>query len=468
MRAIENPPLSRQDARPVRRVALLLALPVALATASASAREQAGCAQVSGVRGPAPFAVSFTASCAAAAYHWDFGDGASADGAAASHTFAAGRFAVTLTVTQPDGSAATERLSIDSLGLSLSARHAGRYGRPILFRGRLVPAEKGRVQLYRGSRFVGSAPVRAGGSFRLRPRLVAPGPWQARFQGAASPPVSVLVRPRLVARFDGSGAVGTPLALVARVVPAAAGEVSVRIWKNGTLRVARTYPHGARITLDTTRTAAYRVAVASVPRPGFARAARGFSTRLFLPTLRPGASGPTVARLVSTLASLHYAVRRTGSFGPELVDSLYAFQKVQGLPRTGVADAATWRALAHPRLAQPRYSSPADHLEIDKGHQVLYVVRGGQVALIVPVSTAGIPGHFTPEGRFAIYRKVVGFDPSPLGTLYDPMYFTGGYAVHGNPSVPPYPASHGCVRVPMWIAPYLFQTNSYGETVYVY
>ena len=60
------------------------------------------------------------------------------------------------------------------------------------------------------------------------------------------------------------------------------------------------------------------------------------------------------------------------------------------------------------------------------------------------------------------------FDASPLGTLFDPMYFTGGYAVHGNPIVPPYPASHGCVRVPMWIAPYLFQTNRYGETVYVY
>jgi hypothetical protein len=452
----------------VRRVALLLALPVALATPSASAREQADCAQVSGVKGPAPFAVTFTASCAAAAYHWDFGDGTAADGAAVSHTFAAGRFAVTLTITQPDGSTAAERLSIDSLGLSLSARHAGRYGQPLLFRGRLVPAEKGRVRLYRGSRFVGSAPIRAGGSFRLRPRLVSPGPWQARFQGAVSPPVSVLVRPRLVVHFDGSGAVGTPLALVARLVPAAAGEVSVRIWKNGALRVSRTYPHGARIALDTSRTSSYRVAVTSVPRPGFARAARGLQTRLFLPTLRPGASGPTVARLVSTLASLHYAVRRTGSFGPELVDSLYAFQKVQGLPRTGVADAATWRALAHPRLAQPRYSSPADHLEIDKGHQVLFVVRGGRVALIVPVSTAGIAGYFTPVGRFAIYRKVVGFDPSPLGTLFDPMYFTGGYAVHGNPSVPPYPASHGCVRVPMWIAPYLFQTNAYGETVDVY
>jgi lipoprotein-anchoring transpeptidase ErfK/SrfK len=80
---------------------------------------------------------------------------------------------------------------------------------------------------------------------------------------------------------------------------------------------------------------------------------------------------------------------------------------------------------------------------------------------IVPISTAGVAGTFTPVGRFTVYRKVGGFDPSPLGTLYDPLYFTGGYAIHGNPSVPPYPASHGCVRIPMWVAPY-------GETVYVY
>jgi lipoprotein-anchoring transpeptidase ErfK/SrfK len=48
------------------------------------------------------------------------------------------------------------------------------------------------------------------------------------------------------------------------------------------------------------------------------------------------------------------------------------------------------------------------------------------------------------------------------------MYFTGGYAIHGNPSVPPYPASHGCVRVPMWVAPLLYATTPYGQTVYVY
>jgi lipoprotein-anchoring transpeptidase ErfK/SrfK len=151
-----------------------------------------------------------------------------------------------------------------------------------------------------------------------------------------------------------------------------------------------------------------------------------------------------------------------------MLDAVYAFQKVQGLPRTGAVDARFWRALGSARTPSPHYAQPAAHLEVNKGRQVLYVVRGGRVALIVPISTAGVSGTYTPVGRFAIYRKVVGFDPSPLGTLYDPMYFTGGYAIHGNPSVPPYPASHGCVRVPMWLAPHLYATNSYGETVYVY
>ena len=136
--------------------------------------------------------------------------------------------------------------------------------------------------------------------------------------------------------------------------------------------------------------------------------------------------------------------------------------------RDVAAEVGPWQFTHTTGRAYRSRAALVEYLEIDKGHQVLYVVRGGQVALIVPVSTAGIAGYFTPVGRFAIYRKVTGFDPSPLGTLFDPMYFTGGYAIHGNPSVPPYPASHGCVRVPMWIAPHLYETNPYGETVYVY
>ena len=96
------------------------------------------------------------------------------------------------------------------------------------------------------------------------------------------------------------------------------------------------------------------------------------------------------------------------------------------------------------------------------------VVRNGRAVLISPVSTAGIAGYFTPLGRFAIGRKVPGYDPSPLGVLYKPMYFYGGYAIHGSPSIPPYPASHGCVRVPNFVADRLYESEPYGEAVIVY
>jgi lipoprotein-anchoring transpeptidase ErfK/SrfK len=52
--------------------------------------------------------------------------------------------------------------------------------------------------------------------------------------------------------------------------------------------------------------------------------------------------------------------------------------------------------------------------------------------------------------------------------LYYPTYFVRGFAIHGYPSVPAYPASHGCVRVPLWVAPRLYAMNSYGAAVYVY
>jgi lipoprotein-anchoring transpeptidase ErfK/SrfK len=179
-------------------------------------------------------------------------------------------------------------------------------------------------------------------------------------------------------------------------------------------------------------------------------------------------TGAAVAQLAASLRRLHYLAPVSAAFDSRMLDAVYAFEKVQGLPRNGTVDASFWRRLANPFVPHPRFRAPADHLEVDKPLQVLYVVRHAQVAQIAPVSTAGLPGKFTPVGRFSIIRKVNGFDPSPLGTLYDPMYFVGGYAIHGNPSVPPYPASHGCVRVPMWIAPYLFASNAYGETVYVY
>ncbi len=52
--------------------------------------------------------------------------------------------------------------------------------------------------------------------------------------------------------------------------------------------------------------------------------------------------------------------------------------------------------------------------------------------------------------------------------LYNPFYFRGGYAVHGSPSVPNYPASHGCIRVTMWDMDLLLDYLEIGQTVYLY
>jgi N-acetylmuramoyl-L-alanine amidase len=160
------------------------------------------------------------------------------------------------------------------------------------------------------------------------------------------------------------------------------------------------------------------------------------------------------------LAALHYAVAVNGSFGDDDVEAVYAFQKVEGLARTGTVDAALWSRLAHAHTPSARYAG--DHVEVDKTRQVLLVVRGGQVELIVAVST-GATGN-TPLGVWHVYRKVQGFD----WVLYYPSYFLRGFAVHGYPDVPPYPASHGCVRIPMWVAATVYAQIAYGSAIYVY
>jgi hypothetical protein len=74
----------------------------------------------------------------------------------------------------------------------------------------------------------------------------------------------------------------------------------------------------------------------------------------------------------------------------------------------------------------------------------------------------------TPSGRFTYREYRDGWDKSPLGQLYNPFYFNGGIAVHGYQSVPAYPASHGCTRIPMHIAEYFHLLVKVGDPVYVF
>jgi peptidoglycan hydrolase-like protein with peptidoglycan-binding domain len=166
-------------------------------------------------------------------------------------------------------------------------------------------------------------------------------------------------------------------------------------------------------------------------------------------TLRTGDRGDAVLALQRRLVFLGYWLGEPdGFYGSSTAHAVTAFQKLTGLARDGVAGPATRSALGRAGRPVPRAAvrTGGSWLEVDLTHQVLLLASIVRVEWVFDASTGARAGT-TPRGQFRVYRRVDGFDRGPLGVLYRPAYFAGGVAVHGYPQVPPYPASHGCVRV---------------------
>lgn len=411
-------------------------------------------------RGVAPVRVTLAATGDAATYAWSFGDGGASVGAVVAHVYGAGSFVATVTATNEAGESAQAHVKVTFLTrtVSLEAPRSAGYDDPAIVAGSLRPAVLGaRVQIYRGRTFVTSARVGANGRFRTKLLLRSPGPYSARYGAARSAARMVRLRPKLQASLRASVPLGSRLTLWPRLVPAAAGSVSVRVLLDG----RRIATRAGMVKLPTAKPGRLRVELTSRARPGYAPVHRVLSTHVVLPSLAAGSRGPSVLALERRLAELRYALRGVDSiYGHDTFEAVLAFQKVHGLPRTGRAEPWLWRRLL--RAGTPRAERGGDYLEVDKTRQVLFVVRAGRVTQVVHVST-GATGN-TPLGSWRVYRKVGGWD----WVLWYPMYFKGGFAIHGYPSVPAYPTSHGCVRIPMWIAPALFGTNDYGATVVVH
>lgn len=157
--------------------------------------------------------------------------------------------------------------------------------------------------------------------------------------------------------------------------------------------------------------------------------------------------------------------------------ALIAFQKIEDRKRTGVLTREELEVL---RTAQPPLPQEEGypHIEVDLQLQVLFVVESDDAPLrILPISSGSgewfTEGGYTrraitPTGRFKIIRKIEGWRKSPLGLLYYPNYFYDGVAIHGNPSVPARPASHGCIRIPMFAAIEFSEIAVIGMEVIVY
>jgi len=174
--------------------------------------------------------------------------------------------------------------------------------------------------------------------------------------------------------------------------------------------------------------------------------------------LRAGDKGEAVAQVQRRLHELGYFLPAVdGSFASNTRQAVWALQKAAGIGRDGVVGPSTRAALDAGTRPTPR-STTGHVLEVDLDAQLVLAVQDGQVVATINASSGSGRRYqalgtthtaYTPRGDFTVVGQVNGMHYSTLGLgpMFRPKFFRGGWAIHGSPSVPPYPASHGCVRV---------------------
>jgi hypothetical protein len=192
----------------------------------------------------------------------------------------------------------------------------------------------------------------------------------------------------------------------------------------------------------------------------------GYDLRTTVREPAPDAQAPGLREVQQLLADLGFMAPTgvTGAPGDETSVAVLAFQKWSGLPRTGVLDPRTTAAVEHATRPQPVLRRPGRRVEILLGRQVALAVVDNRVERVFHISS-GSYGR-TPSGRFRVYRKERLSWSIPFSTWMPfASYFVGGIAFHAYPSVPAYPASHGCVRMMARDAPLMYAFATYGTPV---
>ncbi|WP_121060793.1 L,D-transpeptidase [Chachezhania antarctica] len=100
--------------------------------------------------------------------------------------------------------------------------------------------------------------------------------------------------------------------------------------------------------------------------------------------------------------------------------------------------------------------------------QKVHVYRNG-VRIAVSTCSSGKPGHETPTGVFVVLQKDADHRSSTYNNAPMPnmnRLTWGGIALHAG-NLPGYPASHGCVRLPLAFSKRLFEITHLGTPVII-
>jgi peptidoglycan hydrolase-like protein with peptidoglycan-binding domain len=203
------------------------------------------------------------------------------------------------------------------------------------------------------------------------------------------------------------------------------------------------------------------------------------------PVLRVGSKGDAVMEMERRLDLLKYEVGKVdGRYDWQTWQGVMAFQKFNRLSRSGKFDVDTQTALSTATMPGgliPNGGLP--RVEVDLTRQVMLYFDQYGLHRVVAISSGNNKSYCdyskksqktvcgkatTPRGNFRVQRKILGDRESDLGHLYSPVYFNGGFAVHGSPSVPAGPASHGCVRVTNYTADWFHDKTDIGTPVYLF
>ena len=178
-----------------------------------------------------------------------------------------------------------------------------------------------------------------------------------------------------------------------------------------------------------------------------------------------GSTGRFVQLVQQRLAALHFYMPQTGVYDQGTGLALDAYHRLLHWGTYQTLDGRTVSFLLDGfGTFKVRYPNHGRHAEGNLSLQLLALIDGAKVEAIYPISS-GKPSTPTILGDFHVYSKVPGYLPDGM---YFSNFFYSGYAIHGYDPAPDYPASHGCIRLPIVDATSVYSWLAIGDWVDVY